>query len=331
MNSTVEQEVARALRSLVREPIETSALAEQVERRYRRRRTTAAGGLAGALAVAILAAVLLPGVAFPWTSQEQNAPAARAATSDPAVAIQQGRFVRTLVLDGGALRVDPPPRGEPTTAEQEAVTTFRSTGAPTQVVNDVLVGYGVVTIRPTLLGKLNAGLVFDRRPAWLVFYTARHECPLIPVPLPSGWSELPEGRRVFVLGDSGVEAVTYVGRGSFCARPPTGPDAELAYRHISVPWLEVGRAGDNATLRYQPPRCGPAEAVSVGERSGPGSPLTVTLYTQEPMAAYSCPQPSARTIEVPTNGLSLRHGATGPVTGLVTDPRPPPRFDYSRG
>jgi len=330
MRSAEEQAVARALQSLVSDPAAPrSALGDEVERRYRRRRKAAAGGIVAALVGTVLAVLLVPGTLSRWISREVDLPAAHATTSDPAAAIRHGRFVRTLVLDAGALNVEPPPGGKPATSEQEAVATFRSSSLPSVQVEDVLVGYGVVTVRPALLADSVGDVpgAFDRRPAWLVFYRGGpHGCP---GRSPGVRSSLPEGRPVFVLGESGAEAVTYVGRGSFCGQPPTGPVAQRAYRYVSVPWQEVRRTATTATVRYQPPACGRLQSSM--QAGGRGS-STLTLFTEQPLAALLCPQPAPMTTQVPAprNGEPLRHGPTGPALGYVTGEGPDTSFHYSR-
>jgi len=322
MTSIQEQAVTHALHALVAEVVPPSGLVEEVERRHRRRRRSRGAVVVAAVMVTVTGLVVAPSL---WSAVGRDSGGtAGGTTSDPARAIWHARFVRTLVLDEGALRVEPPAGGRPQTSEQQAVATFRSSTHPTVEISDVVVGYGLVTMRPKLA---NASVTFTRRPAWLVFHSGgMHSCP---GRRPRVGSGLPEGRPVFILADSGMEAVSYVGRGSFCGGPPTGPTTRIPYRYESVPWQEVFRTPTAVTVRYLEPACGHLEG---GESVSTPRDAQLTLFAAVPMAAIPCPQrgPQNWQAPAPRNGQPLRHAPTGPVAGYVTQ-LDPTRFDYSRG
>lgn len=329
MSTTEEQAVARALQALVTDPIAPSGLADRVERKYRRRRGLGAAGVVVAVLVAIAGIALAPNLLFRSDPRGTSGKVSGGRTSDPAAAISDARFIRTLVLDSGALLVEPPPRGKPATSEQQAIATFRSSSHPSVEIRDVVIGYGVVTVG---VKPANVPVVFVHRPAWLVFYQGgQHSCPASDSRAGSG---LPEGRPVFVLADTGLDALSYVGRGSFCGQPATGPTVRLAYRYESVPWQEVRRTPTGVTVRYSEPPCGHLEGGYVEGGGGPGFPdARLTLFAAVPMASPPCPQASAQEWHAPAprSGGPLRHASTGPVAGYVTQLSPTARFDYSRG
>lgn len=306
-------------RTLVHDPVVPADLAERVERRYRRRRTTATAAAVAAAAAGVFAVVLVPGALLHSDSRHPPTSPAAGVTSDPEAAINDARFTRTLVLDDGALRVEPAPPGRPMTSEQEAVTTFRSSGSGR--VRNVLLGYGLVTV---LHGKPVAplGPAFDHRPGWVVFYDGSYLCP---APLHV------IRRQIFVLADSALEAADYIERKLYsgCERPntgPVGPYIRVADRTVSIPFREVRRTAKIVTVRYEIPACW----KFAGARTFP----IVQVRATRPMALVRCPLgPTFEELEVqtPPNGEPLVHGPLGPIPGLLVRIGDPGYFEYSRG
>lgn len=180
-------------------------------------------GAVRSLAV-ITAAVMLGGLigVFVLGNHGGNPPSLVRA-DDPVV--KRARFTRVFELDGGALRVDPP-SGSPKVTESQAIATFRTVSLPSFDVSDVVIGFGLVTLRADLTP--NEQPVLSRQPSWVVTYYFAGRVPCLAITsVPA--HPAPPGRPAFILdATTGIHLIHYLSRGSYCAGPPTGPQARTA-------------------------------------------------------------------------------------------------------
>jgi len=356
VNEAEERALTRALEILVDDPVVPVRLAERVERRHRRRRIVSGGA-----AVLALVAVGIGGTTMLGGTTHRTAPPVGQVTvspTPPTTSLASGsstsqellrrslvdaRFTATARFDGGGLTVRPATGGTPTVSEAEAVRRFRATEMPDFLAQDVLVGYGRVTLSRALRTGVAASLV--DRPAWLVIYYdgPNFGCPDMTVgpQIADGSRTSTEGlgRRVFVLDAlSGTREFLYRESGSRCGTP-YGPDVSAAAQFQSTPWTEVRRDGATLTIRYSAPHCrelapdqGMASVASVPQASA-SAPLVdeVTVFTVQDFPGTQCPDMVVtEEVQLRSSDAQVKHAPTGILPGWFTaiDPK---RFDYDDG
>jgi hypothetical protein len=318
VNETEARALTQALHGLVSDPVIPLDLADRVELGYRRRQ--------------VLRVVLaISGVSVPVAvSLNRGNSTAPAASTSPGQSLQsvieRGRFTSSVRFDDGALTISPASGAPPVVTESQAIGLFRSTGVPDQLVSQVFVGYGNVTVDP----RLSAGAAsrLGNHPSWVVIYQpGRHGCPL----MTARQSRSPEGRQVFILDASnGADAFVYREAGSWCGGPVAGPSITAAQQYVSLPWTLVSRDAGSLTVRYQASNC-------------TGSTITARVLGAKPhqeamvisgrlMQANGCTTSGTATIQVDlaSAGDEVAHAPAGSVTGLYTDLKPT-RFDFYDG
>lgn len=257
---------------------------------------------AAGLLAAITALIMFGGVVglFVLGNHGGN-PSSQVRADDPLV--RRARFTRAFGLDG-ALRVDPP-TGSPRVPESRAIAAFRTTFQPWSYVYDVVIGFGMVTLRADLTPEGQP--VLTGQPSWVVTFYGRLPClgqPSMPV------HPVPGRRPVFILdATTGTHGINYLSYGSYCNGLPTGPQAQTAAVIQSVPWTVVSTASDgrSVTVRYLLPPCG-----TLYYSQGP-SPLSIQVTV--PLNDLHCPATAPKTLQLPVQpGQPVLHGYVGVCT-----------------
>lgn len=276
----------------------------------------------GTLGVALVAAVALSGCAA------AGVPRTAPVTSPPGPAglpgpgsVRAGRFAVPVALDGGALRVDPPPPGlRPTVPRSTAAAEIWASPAVQGSRSGAVLGLGLVTLRRSAVGVPRV----TRAPAWVGFaWGGVTSCPAMTAP-PSPAPSLPSGGYVAVAvmaGASRPGGFTYTARSSICGEPPHGPRVAPATHVVSIPWRLLGTAGSSVRLAYTPPPCGSLFQVE-GGGSDFGMRATIEVEATVPDAPRACPSPASGTTDLPLappqgpplpGTPTLRHAKLGPV------------------
>lgn len=256
---------------------------------------------------------------------DQGPPVAVHDAKDARAAVRSAGVVRTLVFDGGVLRVSPASNRHPV-GEAHAIAVARSSSpaGTTTEVSDVVVGYGLATLTlpvttKDMVVRPDDAPSFRNRPVWFVVHeNGAHSCPPLPPSTPHG-----NGTRsreplpvLLVAADRSGEAIAYRGGGSFCRFPEEQPVATPAVYSLSLPWRVLSSTSTSLTLGAQPPRC-----AAISTISGPGWPdTTIAVSADVVMVRGSCHQGTDRPVvaQRPRDGSSPRHAPTGLVRGMMT-------------
>jgi hypothetical protein len=257
---------------------------------------------------------------------------APAGASPGAPPIKIARFTTTFTLDGGAFTVTPPPTGAPGIAEDAGIATLRSmasgaAGGGRQLVGNVFVGYGLVSVR---LGKPVPAF-----PAWVLISSPAGptSCPPRRISDRAAPSRppvaVPVSRDIRVLdARTARTGLVYREGGSNLCGTVAGPRVNPALASISLPWTLVRRKGHRLTLRYQATDC----AVQGGYAISSGG-LTV-LGTTVLDGVRPCPTPPSPTLTInfPRTAATPGHAPVGPMVAIETggDPNAPFVFDDGR-
>jgi hypothetical protein len=263
----------------------------------------------------------------------------------PRGTIVDGRVLRPIIIDGGALRIDPAPStlSATFTLEQarsvvKAAQTHDQGTVLQSTASQADVGFGVVD----LADKLSVGLpAYSDRPAWVAILKPRSAtmyCPPTSASSTSG-SATPVVDVVLLDAQTGTDVLDYRSRGSGpCGGQITGPSIQRAQEIISIPWISVGESpltqkqvqqfppnanlsnsAVNWTIQYTVPRCATIfDSPGIYEPTGPNNPV-LYVDAQRPITPpSSCPP--ARTVTntfgPETTSLSqAKHGPTGLAAG----------------
>lgn len=232
--------------------------------------------------------------------------------------ISKGKVARTVVIDGGALVISPPPLHArqvvgvtKATGEVEA-----ATSASTGTVDPSGVALGSVHLSPPLRKIVRVG---TRELAWVAVIdpSSAVSCPMV-----AGSPEPPQPSfRVVVIAASGRTALVYTSLGTGeCGGPIHPPSVAIATEVVSIPWHGLATSEVSTSpprymwqISYQLPRCGvffDSGVVLVA----PGSPA-LYIQTMVPVIPPStCATPKAITTtwgpeSVPVSEAD--HGAIG--------------------
>lgn len=315
----LETRLERLASDIEARPPAVEELRRRAAQRLRHRRLTKTAVVAS-LSLTLVIVVVTVAIRQPRgrTTVVATEPSTPTVSVPAGVQIKAGRFTAPVVFDDGALRIDPT-TAEPDVSEQQAINTFRAGTIPTTMTQDVVVGFGQVTIASTATTGTTPH--FTNRASWVIFYGyGLLQCP----------ASAPPGRNqgffttAFILaGDTGVD---YDGGASPCGGPGTAPTAVTASIYQSVPWTVI--AGNRATFRYTAPPCGTFTSIGAFVQRGTA---VVNIYVRVPVSILTCPpnQPATTTLELSTAD-TLRHGQTGTVTGRFTE-QGFPGFTYDDG
>jgi hypothetical protein len=272
--------------------------------------------------VAVAATIL---ATLGWSGPASAHPAEPGGSSPKASAVVDGRYVATVELSNGALRVVPAPKHSRPTLTLAAARTLMRADTGTTSYESVVLGYGVVTISTHASGVRH----ITSLPAWVGFSKrfAAESCPMIRATGTSTTAlpALPSaGYAAFVVGAAhGAPAVTYVAADAPCGAvvPATLSNADEA---ISVPWVALGPiTGGTLSVRATIPDCGTYTGSST---SGSAHSTTITVAALVPDAHGSCqgPHPVTESVfiepvndpgappPIVTSQTTLLHGPLGP-------------------
>ncbi len=199
--------------------------------------------------------------------------------------VVNGRFVKTVWLDGGVLRVTPAPKSlHPTVTYSQMTTTIWAT-SQIEGYRKVVMGFGLVS-----LTKHNATVKATKNlPAWVGMATTKGDafsCPARPgtTPLPNLALLPSSGLAAVVNGFTGPmnrsrvstspSTFVYVAKSAPCGYL-VKPRLTVATEQVSVPWTQDGPV-TNGVLRVKagPLGCGTVQGYSV---SGNRHSVTVTV------------------------------------------------------
>jgi hypothetical protein len=248
-----------------------------------------------------------------------------ATSSDAKAAVKDGRLTRTLLLDGGKLRLDPT-SDTPRLSEDRAVHlwaagsmpgSFSEADEPVVVLARVTLQVPVtspdLTVRPATMPR------FVGRDAWVMLWrNGPHSCPALPVrtDAPTGG---PEPQPVEIIAaDGSNDGVSYQTRGSFCEQPTQGPTATPATYQESLPWTLAKNTPTTLTLAFTVPPCGQQTGLA-----GPnGQTFTMWVGATVAMGAGPClgAKPGPATLSIGRNTQNNpTHGATGLLVSRSSD------------
>jgi len=242
--------------------------------------------------------------------------------------VVDGRFVRSVTLDGGALVVGPPPpSAQPVTDQADARVLIRSDaqgpspfGCAPEQPDSCVFGFGDVTISPAL------GKGLDKIPAWIgaaAHSTSGYNCPAETSTPPSAVVDAAKASpflyQVAVLEGSGRTVLNYTSGASVCGFPATGPTLDSGSQSLSIPWELVSLSGQTITFRYHDYSCDPDPAVQSMRFGGNVKTETGSLgiYINAP---YSVTYSELLGCAGPWITSS---GTFGPETGSPDAPPPP--------
>jgi hypothetical protein len=218
---------------------------------------------AGARAAAVLGALGAAALLASCSSE----PAGTASPGTPSqLSVANGRYVRAVALDDGALTITPAPASMRPVGSAPAMETLLWSTAQLQSSESQDLGFGLVSVR----SPIGPGGPIHDLPAWIgISSDARiaSSCPEFdertthpPLPkLPSA------GEMAVIVGDpTGSPAVVYRAQSAPCGsliKASISPAEQL----LSLPWSQVAPISDGqVTISFEVPACGSSTGWSVG-------------------------------------------------------------------
>ncbi len=235
--------------------------------------------------------------------------------TNPALAkTSSGRFLNTIVLDGGLVTVTPAPANVSTVQGLSAVTAKIWASAQLSGFAPQILGYGYVTVQGTAKGETSLNHLL----AWVGF--ANGNTSNVCAKNSAGKFKT-NGEAAVVIGDAtSSQAVAYVPSGCGIAQRK---GYTIPSEVVSVPWVKIGDPNARGVVNFRTTiaQCG---AVSGSTRARGTRVLEVLLYAQRPdWSATACTanvvtlgMPLAKTA-AKANALTLEHGPSGPVRQVV--------------
>ena len=235
--------------------------------------------------------------------------------TNPALATSSyGRFLNTIVLDGGVITITPIAANRPTLQGIGAMTAKIWATAQLSGFSHQTLGYGYVTVRGTTQGEKPMTHIL----AWVGFANGNTSGVCTKN---SAGKFRTNGEAAVVLGDALFsQAFSYVPPGCGIAQRS---GLRVPDEVVSVPWVKVGGPNARGVVTFQSTiaQCGSVSARTIAK--GPGS-IEVLLYTQRPdWSAQTCSAnllklgvPVAKTA-AKANAMTLIHGRSGPVRQVV--------------
>lgn len=236
--------------------------------------------------------------------------------TNPALAKSiHGRFLNTIVLDGGVITVTPAPANVVPKLGLAAASARVWATAELAGFAQQIVGYGYVTMRGTATGESAVTNLL----AWIGF--ANGNTSNVCVKNSAGKFRT-NGESAVVLGDAASSAaVSYVPPGCGIAQRS---GYRIANEVISVPWVQVRKADSRGQVNFRTTtaQCG---SIYGGTRTLSKGVVEVALYAQRPdWSAHACTR-SIGTLGMAlaksaakANALRLVHAKNGPVRQVVS-------------
>jgi len=204
-----------------------------------------------------------------WPSTSSTSSETPPSSAGPATAglptadsVVNGRFVESVQLDEGLLRVDPPPPGSAELMSDE-IRDLLWASAAFQGKDAVTIGYGLITMQLAQHGIENVESV----PGWIAFAKGGvSSCPNMTVaPSPA---ELPSSGFAAVSDMEGANNFAYSAASDICGKV-TQPGVEMATHVESIAWEQVGPVvNGQVNIRYTPPACGRDAVYTVSGDNG---------------------------------------------------------------
>jgi hypothetical protein len=222
------------------------------------------------------------------------------------------RFVSDVVLDDGALSVQPAPIGTLPVVSKADAEKILLASPLFQGKTAGVVGFGLVTSQVSQHGVPT----YQADPAWIAFgWGGVTNCPNVTAP-PSP-ADLPSSGYIAValIEGAGGGDLSYEARTDACGSL-TGPTVQPATYIGSVPWTQGGQVtGGTMQVTYTLPACG---TLSSYDAAGSGATVTLTVEAEAPDSPGSCPSSALITDVVQLNDgthtvTTIRHGPTGIV------------------
>jgi hypothetical protein len=311
------------------------------DRRQHRRRTIRLGTAAVAVVVVVGAALLLA-YGLPRNRTRENEAGLPKTTTlrvptDVGADIHDARLVRPVLIDDGALRLDPT-SARSQVSESDAIRFFRAGAMPFgSTVTNVNVVYAEATLRLAVhddarVPHPRVPPVFMHRPAWVIIWQdgGVFHCPRYSKPSVGG----PRSQHVELLAaDDTGEGVEYTTSGTGECGGTTPRTAVTADYWVSLPWTVASRVGSRLVLRYPTtPACATVALVPIyADPTG----KTFGVYEDILMARPPCvdTRPISTNLESAATTDQLRHLPTGIFLGRTTrkPSQPYPTFSYFDG
>ena len=254
---------------------------------------------------------MIAAFAFPGTQASASSSDASSAGLPSADSVVDGRFVESVQLDDGRLRVDPPPTGTsaPVLRLEDADMLWADPAFAGKA--GITVGYGLIT-----LTRGEHGIEpIDAVPGWIAFASGGHTyCPnMTTAPSPA---DLPSSGFAAVSLISRAGNFTYRAASDICGTV-TQPVVEMATHVESIPWEQVGQvSGGRVDIRYTRQNCGRDDTYVV---SADGDRYTLAVDVTVTNDPLPCPAPLSVDTSVLLTGDgggtvgALDHAALGPV------------------
>ena len=235
--------------------------------------------------------------------------------TNPALAkTSYGRFLDTIVMDGGIVTVTPAPNNVATLQGIGAVTAKIWASSEFSGFAPQTLGYGYVSVRGTAKGEMRINHLL----AWVGFANGNTSNVCAKT---SAGKFRSNGEAAVVLGDAKFS-------GSIAYVPPLCGIAQrkgytVPEEVVSVPWTKVGTANRRGVVSFRTTiaQCG---AVSGSTRVRGTGVLEVLLYSQRPDWSAKVCSANVVTLGMPiaktaakANALHLVHGRSGPVRQVV--------------
>jgi len=247
-----------------------------------------------------------------FESQPSAEPTSTTHTGLPTTdAVVNDRFVTSVQLDDGGLRVDPAPADMAPPLPRSSVEDEMWASPVFQGESQGVLGFGLVTMTKPQHGFETVTSV----PAWIAFgWGATYHCPNMtaapsPVELPS------PGYRAVVVQSDALHPFSYEAASAPCG---TLMDTKvLQATHIeSVAWHQKGPVmGGKITITYTPTPCGGNPVFSIAGDPN-GSTLTVEMTVTDGSISCPSPAPTTEAVDIPTGATQLEHAPTGYVRQL---------------
>jgi len=255
----------------------------------------------------VLAAMTLVGVAG---VQLATAAASSSATvTNPATAkVVGGRFVSTVVLDGGLIIVKPAPA---TLQSQQGIGGMTAKiWATTELLNfqPQTLGYGIVTVR----GSSTTSKPIKGAAAWVGFANGNSSACI-----KKSGAYRSNGEAFVVIGDEkGTPADVYVPPGCGLTR---FSGLRVPSEQMSIKWYQEGRASSKGAITFRAtiPHCATFGALTAVDGAGA---LKVSILAQRPDQTSLTCVPDVHRISIPlaktaakADAFRLVHAPVGPV------------------
>jgi hypothetical protein len=231
--------------------------------------------------------------------------------------VVDGRFVTSVQLDDGLLRVDPLPADQPVPSLPQAKADELWASPAFAGKEAVTIGYGLITMQIHSRGPDTVTSV----PGWIAFAYAAdvYSCPAMtsapsPVSLPSA------GYAAVTMLHQGHGNFQYTAA-SFGCSDTIDPSVALASHVESIPWEQRGPITNGVVdIVYGPPGCGRDASYNVG---GVGGVYTLEVDMTVPNDPLPCPymSPVHESVRLTGDGggtvRTLEHAPTGLVTQVT--------------